>query len=383
MREIVPDKTKEILLLMDGGGGTYLHISPELSALCLREGVRIFLIPPYGTKALCALDQDVHKHIAAEWAQFKACWAAQHGTLNVYQALSACSNICAEALSQQRAATSYRMIGLEPGKKINVDRVVSERATELFSNLKSQGHDVPQPKAGRKRIFDLVATVSPPKVRCQKCQKTVTVVDQFCRECGAANNSFDTELHDIHRSGKRSGWAANAEWLAKQKPQNEVEEQVFAKTGDFLKKIRQKTTTTPSLPQTPSMPSKVPSTPALPDPSAAPSTPAPAPSTPAAATSTAAATDLEYDLENVDDCTKLIVRHFGPGAPQDLHKIALFYVQDLKSKSTKSISLSNLVHKEVLKGGLFRKKDGRQQWLSSWRHNRALRYVALPDYLKS
>lgn len=186
---------------------------------------------------MCSLDQDCHKYFAAEWSRFKSGWAAQYGQLNLRQALSAASKIAEEALSQQRATTAYHMVGIDAGQKINVDKLVLERADELFSSLKAQGATAIEPSSSRKRAFDLVSAIAPPKCKCSHCQKKLDVVDQFCRNCGTENGSFDEELHSIHKSGKQSGWVANAQWMSKPKPENADEEMIMAKTGDFLKKF--------------------------------------------------------------------------------------------------------------------------------------------------
>eukprot|EP00438_Fugacium_kawagutii_P006800 Skav218528 [mRNA] locus=scaffold2478:307127:308656:- [translate_table: standard] len=404
LRAESPDPSKELLLMMDGGGGTYLHISPHLSALCVRHKVRIFLIPPYGTKALCSLDQDCHKHFASQWSQFKASWASQYGQLNLRQALSAASKIAEEALSPQRAKASYHMIGIDAGKKINIDKVVLERADELFSSLRAQGANAVEPSSSRKRVFDLVSAVAPPKSKCLKCQKKNEVVDQFCRDCGEPNHAFDKELYDIHRAGKQSGWVANADWLSKQKAQNADEDMMMAKTGDFLKKIRRAPAiadrlaapATPAAPGTPAAPA----TPAMPAAPASSSTAAAlkVPSTPpakqkVAEVASAVKTSIpaseaevpqklpEFDCDLPTDCVKLICRHFAV-QPPDLAAVAAFYVDHLRAKTNKTHTLSSIFQKEVLKSGLLKKKESRKMWYDSWKSNRGQRFVQLPDYLQ-
>ena len=287
--------------------------------------------------------------------------------MNLTQALAAASQISREALSQENATSAYRTIGLEAGKAINVDKVVVERAAELFGSLKAQAKEVPETKSGRKRVFDAVSLIAPPKSACKGCSKKIEVIDRFCKECGSSNPSHDPDLHEIHKSGKRSGWQANAEWLAKVQAQSPEEETIMQKTGDFLKKIRKLNPAGSAAPSTPA-PAAAPATPAAP----VPPSPAPKPlqDLPAA----------EFDLENPADCVKLICIHFN-APPPDLEKVAQFYIDRLKSKCTKNQSLSFMFQTEVLKSNLLKKKDSRKAWYDSWKANRASRFVQLPDYL--
>jgi len=88
----------------------------------------------------------------------------------------------------------------------------------------------------------------------------------------------------------------------------------------------------------------------------------------------------EFDLENPADCVKLICVHFNVPPPA-LEKIAQYYVDRLKSKCTKTHSLSFIFQTEVLKSNILKKKDSRKAWYDSWKANRASRYVQMPDYL--
>ena len=194
IRIVEPDCAREVLLIMDGGGGSYLHITPELAAVCLRRGCRIWLISPYGIKALCSLDQDLHKYWSQEWGRFKASWAMAHGSLNCLQALCACSSISEEALTPSRAISAYHAIGFDAGKPFNNEKILTERAQEVFGNLRSKA-TVPKPKSTKKRVFDLAQSIAPPKEKCDQCGKRIAVVHGFCTECGSSNKNFDQELY--------------------------------------------------------------------------------------------------------------------------------------------------------------------------------------------
>ena len=172
MRSCVP-ANQELLLILDSGGGTFLHLSPELAIMAEKHRCRLFLLPAYGTKArppndegflenlfffggdwiprslsaiapiqaLCSLDQEVHRYWAQEWGRFKSEWSSAHGTLNVHQALCACQRISEQALTQEKATASYRACGIETGKAINMDRLLVERKAEIFGSLKAHASE--------------------------------------------------------------------------------------------------------------------------------------------------------------------------------------------------------------------------------------------------
>ena len=51
---------KEILLIMDSGGGAYMHLSWQFLSLCETHRIRPYMLRGYLTRALCALDQEPH-----------------------------------------------------------------------------------------------------------------------------------------------------------------------------------------------------------------------------------------------------------------------------------------------------------------------------------
>ena len=71
LRERFPDRNDKILLVMDGGGGSWLHISVPMVLLLERYGVECFILPSHTTAALCALDQQPHQLMSLRWALSK------------------------------------------------------------------------------------------------------------------------------------------------------------------------------------------------------------------------------------------------------------------------------------------------------------------------
>jgi len=70
MRQTV-DISKPLILVLDSGGGSFLHLSPRLVAAALGWNIYPYYLPGYTTKALCALDQNCHQDMSAKWQSFK------------------------------------------------------------------------------------------------------------------------------------------------------------------------------------------------------------------------------------------------------------------------------------------------------------------------
>ena len=249
MRAHVPLE-QELVLICDSGGGCWLHVSPELCITLERNNCRMFLLPPYSTKGLCALDQIPHLCWAQEWARVKRQWSAKRGTMTICQALLACSKISMLALTEEKAAQAYRSCGLEVGMPLNRSKLLVERSQEIFGNVKAHGDEVPHLASQNKKAFDVVSTISPPRTKCKECGKKLEVTAKFCSECGAENGSFDETLHGVMSSQRKSGWQKNMEWAAKRKPETSSEVELSDKVGDFLRKVRQRRAT-PAVPPQP------------------------------------------------------------------------------------------------------------------------------------
>ena len=80
-----PNFDDKCLLVMDGGGGSWLHISVPTVLLLQRYGVECYVLPSYTTAALCALDQQPHALMSKRWSAFKNAWSKNGNDLNVFQ----------------------------------------------------------------------------------------------------------------------------------------------------------------------------------------------------------------------------------------------------------------------------------------------------------
>ena len=108
MRERV-EKEKPLVLVLDSGGGTFLHMSPRFIQAA---HVHPFFLPAYTTRCLCALDQTAHSEMSKLWSQFQQLWPQKGLQGTLFVALKAAEGLCRQALTPAIASASWRHIGL-------------------------------------------------------------------------------------------------------------------------------------------------------------------------------------------------------------------------------------------------------------------------------
>ena len=105
-RQFIPESSS-IILLLDSGGGSFLHLSPSFLLVCLRWNIKPYYLLAYTTKALMPLDMHCHSTMARIWSELKKCWSSKGHVLNIFTAIKAVDEVCKAAL----AATVARLVG--------------------------------------------------------------------------------------------------------------------------------------------------------------------------------------------------------------------------------------------------------------------------------
>lgn len=396
MRERFPNLQDRIILLMDTGGGSYLHLSVEVALLCQRNCVDVYVLPSYTTKACSPLDQQPHSVMSTLWSGFKAAWSRSHGNLTIWTALAGIKRCVEAGNTPKNALAGWAHCGWVPGECLQRQVVLSERAAELFHSKK--GQPLQPMKSQASSALSLVAEVAPAKRKCTRanCKGTVTVTDKYCPHCGNENQHFDNKAHQAYY-GARSGW-----YRQEDEPQvsaeTPAEKELAGGIGDLFKTLRKRQVqaapegaTAPANPATPA--------PATPAPLHAPTTPTtfaplPAPSTPAkgsaqveekveepAAKKTKTVADaetVELDLGDADDIEAYILHHFHVGQHDTVRPVAKFFVQEMRSQVTKKMPLSAIVRIKLVQTKQLNTKAGRKSWLDAWAANRAARFITIP-----
>ena len=364
MREIV-DVSLPLILLLDSGGGTWLHLSVKFIGLCCKYNCRPRFLEAYTTRALCALDQTVHSQMAQQWKEFKRSWKS---SLNLYQALAALRGICSESLKHNEA--SWKQCGFEINKELNRDRLLVDRSAELFSSEQNATKRKPEVST---RVLELVHKVAPKRKRCEECNSWNLANHKFCPHCQSPNKNFDPETFQIHRDGRRGQWQKNAE---AEEPDCLDDATVTAVT-DILKELRSRTNkksktdgTCPE-PSTEAAPSSTDVAPAAPDPED--EVEAGEPGSPE-----------EWDMSKPSHCVEIVCHMFPMEeaskmgfTDQQFTQVAEYYVNNVLAKKTPKQPLAVQFRSELDKG-TFKGAANRRSWLKTMSGLRSGQYMQKP-----
>ena len=85
---IAPDKA--IVLLLDSGGGSWVHLSGAFLRTCLQANVKPFYLPAWTTKALMPCDMNIHETMARVWREFKQAWGLKRLPLSFFRGIESC-----------------------------------------------------------------------------------------------------------------------------------------------------------------------------------------------------------------------------------------------------------------------------------------------------
>ena len=130
-REFIPTG-KPLILCLDSGGGSWLHLSAAFLKACLTFGIKPFYYPAWTTKALCPLDQCCHSTMARLCSQWKQLWANKQQPLTLFTALKACGQIVDEALQPDSVRASWSQCGFRLNEPFNHNKIFIQRKREIF-----------------------------------------------------------------------------------------------------------------------------------------------------------------------------------------------------------------------------------------------------------
>ena len=356
-----------IIVCLDSGGGSWLHLSTKMVAVSLKYNLRPWFLPPWTTKGLMALDQAVHANMASMWSQFKKQWGQQGRSLTLHVALQAIVEISQECLTGKLALASWRHCGFAPGNAFDGDKLFVERKNELFKSLKDAS--ATSAAAAGTTSLRLMQKISPTKNRCSSCKQLVNSDFQYCPHCSIQNDNFDKDKFALLRSGARSGWKTAPAVDISPEVQTEAEEsKLTCHVHDLLKDLRQRKRKRDET-----------SAVAADEPDPAAGTEA-MPASSCGVPSTDDAGDVpdsqdEHDCDTVIGCARHISCYWPRDKRKEALKIAMFYVEtELKPKSSKTQPLYERFHKEVMGPKILQSQKGRDLWMKSWSHNRSLRF---------
>ena len=299
-------------------------------------------------------------------------------------------------MSPANAAAGWSHVGFVQDLCLQRHKVLEDRFAEVFQSKRSGAGNISTPKSKASAALDLLAVVSPAKMRCGKenCKAMVAVTDRFCSRCGWPNDNFDKETDKLFHCGRKPGWHKPLQ--PEIVPETDFERHLATGVGDLMATLRRTSQAKLSKPEVeaatakPEVEAPAASQPATPGTKSAraPATPAPAPApatpAPKKGETTGHEDAREFDLSRVDDCVDWLAAAFSVERRDEVLPVCRFFVEEnLRPKVTKTTPLSAVFKSQVLSPGVLKQKAARDAWLKFWRAERSKRFVPPPaEYWK-
>lgn len=258
---------------------------------------------------------------------------------------------------------------------MNRARVLLDRGPKLFKKTVpiqdrqyelADSHKVLDPPKGYQRAPEASPCIDP------ACKTMVQSCHKYCPGCGKENANYSAIAESVSKGGRSQGFKRKAEPLldlAEAVAMSPDKQEKLGKAwGDLVSqtRLRQKTAPPPQ-----------PGTEIAQSQAVAPSSSTAAP--PSAEAATEDSPQQEYDLEVPQDVCQYIAEHWKESSRDAIMPVIQFFVSQLRQKVSKTSPLSHVVQKEIIKSRVLLTQKGREQWLSSWRSNRELRFVSAPQ----
>ena len=115
-----------------------------------------YVMKPYTTGGLCALDQDGHKTCDTSLLGLET--TVSHECL-----ASTGSQFAHRQGGGLRARASWQACGFDPGMPLQRDKVLIERPSEVIHSVRGKAGTLSRLKSKNQKALDIVATISPRK----------------------------------------------------------------------------------------------------------------------------------------------------------------------------------------------------------------------------
>ena len=360
---------KPIIICLDSGGGSWLHLSTKVVQVSLRYSLRPWFLPPWTTKGLMPLDQACRASMARAWSTFKKEWAQKGHSLSLHVTVKAVVEIAEECLVPKLALASWRHCGWTPGEKFNADKLFVERKNELFKSLK----DADETAASGTTSLKFMRMMAP--------AKAVGSDSRFCPHCASPNAKFDKEKAQLLRSGARSGWrtapAPEISESASAEGQAGESAAVLSSLADLMKDLRQRKRKRDEAggAAAPEPPISEPMSASGACAASSASKEAPAATTQATHEDGVPDSGEEHDCDTVAGCADMISCYWPRSKRKEILVLARYYVEtELKPQATKKDPLYACFYKAVTGLKVLLSKQGREKWAQTVSHNRKLRF---------
>ena len=382
VREAVPACDREIVLLLDSGGGGMIHMSSEIALLSEKYGVRPFWLLPYLTKAVMPLDQKPNREYERRWSQIRT-RSADMGPLAALDAAHECWDA---GYNRDNVISGWRDAGIVHGESLRCEHLIQTRGPQLFKKLLGQ-EELQYETDEAKHVFERPTGYvrASEYITCEKCSHKVHAGHKFCPHCKADNPKFSEIALAVSKGSKTQGYSLKGGSLADvQAELASIEPSKKANLskiwGDLVSKVSavsaQQESTAPLPQPTAVTPSSGINT-SKPEKSSSSKDP------PVKENKVESQTDLdEFDLDCPEQAEQYIPLFFSEKIRAEAQPAVRFFISEKKAAANKKETLSHILQKEILKTNVLAKPDGRKKWLQAWQWNRGIRYVAKPHFAK-
>ena len=362
-QDLKVSRDKELILLLDSGGGSLLHLSPDFTLACFSKKIRPLFFPPYSTSALCPADQAPNAQAELLWDKKR-----RDSNLSHLAALDVVHEVFDHAYCSKYIRSGFKTCGLITGQPLAREQIFGERGVSLFRTIVSAKEVVLQaPESEAVLQAPKGYQRAEAKVKCEACGKRTPSSLPKCGYCGGDNAGYNAVQDCVSQGLKHQGYTKKVPAVVDTAAELSCIEpaakaNLVRWSGDLLAEMRKRKNSEEAQgqPATKKVAAECASS---------------ASALPKDVPASDGPVQVELDLEDPADAEKFLLSKFKPEKREQLQPVARFYLQELKKG--KKEPLVNLLRKEVIGPKMLDSAKGRQAWVDCWSANRALRFVTV------
>ncbi|CAE7565729.1 unnamed protein product, partial [Symbiodinium sp. CCMP2592] len=211
--ELEVEETQPLVLLLDTGGGSLIHLTPGFTIACEAKNIRPVFFPPYATAAVCPADQDPNAQAELRWDALRK---TQQG-ISQLQALDLAHEVWDFAYGNStHVRNGFKRCGLVAEQPIDRSKVFVDRGAQLFRSIvpfqemqptTAEGKAILNRPTGYKRAEQ--------RTPCASCGRRTPTSLPKCGYCGVANKEYSEVADAVARgvAAVEAGTKANlAKW---------------------------------------------------------------------------------------------------------------------------------------------------------------------------
>lgn len=193
-----------LILLIDSGGGSLCHLSPEFTVACAARSIRPIYFAPYTASAVCPADQDPNSQCEIHWDKLRK--TAE--SMTQLHALDMAHEAWEHAYQAKYIISGWKKCGFAALEPIDRSKVFGDRGKELFRTILPADQLVPTTKEGqailqRPQGYRRAAA----RQKCAACGSRTPTSLPKCGYCGADNCHYDKIADHVQQGLKHGGYS--------------------------------------------------------------------------------------------------------------------------------------------------------------------------------